>query len=171
VTGVIKAMGPELLGELLDGHASALVLYARQWCATPEDVVQEAFVKLLGQRPTPGNAVAWLYRVVRNGAISAARSTRRRERHETAAARQTTWFQSADDTRLTSDEVVAALQNLPIEQREIIVAHLWGRRTFEQIAELVGASASSAHRWYVEGLTALRERLEAPWPKNSRPPS
>ena len=33
-------MGPELLGRLFDDHAAALVLYARQWCATPEDVVQ-----------------------------------------------------------------------------------------------------------------------------------
>ena len=31
------------LGRLVDRHASALELYARQWCEAPEDVVQEAF--------------------------------------------------------------------------------------------------------------------------------
>ncbi len=32
-------MDPDLLGNLLDQHAAALELYARQWCDTPEDVV------------------------------------------------------------------------------------------------------------------------------------
>ena len=43
-------MGPEQLGELVDRHAAALVLYARQWCACPEDVVQTAFLKLVRLR-------------------------------------------------------------------------------------------------------------------------
>src|SRR5438309_2325962 len=78
-------MGPELLGRLLDQHASALVLYARQWCTAPEDVVQEAFLKLVAQPKPPASPVAWLYRVVRNGALSAARAARRRRHHEAVA--------------------------------------------------------------------------------------
>ena len=77
-------MTPELLGRLVDDHAAALTLFARQWCAAPEDVVQEAFVKLAAQRPLPNDPVAWLFRVVRNGASSAARADRRRRLHETA---------------------------------------------------------------------------------------
>ncbi len=45
--------GPELLTRLLDEHGAALVLYAQQWCTAPEDVVQEAFVRLMCQRPVP----------------------------------------------------------------------------------------------------------------------
>src|SRR6516162_1775122 len=60
-------MGPEQLNRLVNEHAAALVLYARQWCAAPEDVVQEAFIKLAARRPSPDNLVGWLYRVVRNG--------------------------------------------------------------------------------------------------------
>jgi len=37
-------MDPTFLGRLIDRHAAALVLYARQWCAAPEDVVQDAFL-------------------------------------------------------------------------------------------------------------------------------
>ena len=66
-------MGPSLLASLFDVHAAALALYARQWCDGPEDIVQEAFVKLARQRPPPDRAVPWLYRVVRNGAIAASR--------------------------------------------------------------------------------------------------
>ncbi|MGE3803113.1 MAG: RNA polymerase sigma factor [Gemmataceae bacterium] len=158
-------MGPEALGRLLDGHAGALTLYARQWCAVPDDVVQEAFIKLLGQRPAPDEPVAWLYRVVRNGAISASRGARRRQRLETARAATTpVWIEATEEQRLDGDAVTAALQDLPIEQREAIVAHLWGGLTFEQIARLAGSSSSTVHRHYAAGLVALRERLKLPCP-------
>ena len=48
--GKSRRMDSDLLGRLLDQHAAALTLYARQWCDTPEDVVQEAFLKLAGLR-------------------------------------------------------------------------------------------------------------------------
>jgi RNA polymerase sigma-70 factor (ECF subfamily) len=158
-------MGPELLGRLVDQHAAALVLYARQWSAVPEDVVQEAFLKLVAHRPPPDNPVPWLYRVVRNAAVSAARTERRRQRHEAVAAARAPWFAADADTEgLDAAAAKAALQALPPEQREVIVAHLWGGLTFEQIAVLAGGSSSTAHRRYVAGLTNLRERLGIPCP-------
>ncbi len=164
-------MGPEILGQLLDEHGPALVLYARQWCSAPEDVVQEAFLKLVAQKTPPVNPVSWLYRVVRNAALSAARAAKRRQRHEAiAAARTPAWFAMTDGVDLDSQTATAALQALPLEQREIIVAHLWGRLTFEQIAELTGRSSSTAHRWYLAGLSALRERLGVACPKTSVTP-
>jgi len=154
------------LARLVDEHAAALVLYARSWCGAPEDVVQEAFVKLAAQRPTPDNLVAWLYRVVRNGALSAARAERRRRHHETVAAtRAPPWFAPTEGGALDREAVARCLQGLPEEQRETIVAHLWGGLTFEQIGELTGVSASTAHRRYLAALSALRERLRVPCPK------
>jgi RNA polymerase sigma-70 factor (ECF subfamily) len=156
-------MGPDLLGRLLDRHAAALVLYARQWCAAPEDVVQEAFVKLSAVRPPPDNAVAWLYRVVRNAALDAARSELRRRRHEAeAAGRRPAWFVPVYGADLDADAVASALDHLPGDQRETVVAHLWGSLTFDQIGELSGVSSSTAHRRYVAALTTLRERLNVP---------
>jgi RNA polymerase sigma-70 factor (ECF subfamily) len=153
-------MGPEQLGRLMDDHAAALVLYARQWCAAAEDVVQEAFVKLAGQRPPPAQAVPWLYRVVRNGALTAARAERRRRQHEARAASCTpTWFVPAEGDALDAEAAAGALRALPPEQREVLVARLWGGLTFEQIAALAGLSTSTAHRHYHAGLVALRERL------------
>jgi RNA polymerase sigma-70 factor (ECF subfamily) len=165
----MKVMGPEQLSRLVDEHAAALVLYARQWCAAPEDVVQEAFVKLAAQRHSPDNLIGWLYRVVRNGACAAARAERRRRRHETAAALRTpNWFAPAEGARLDGETAAAALQGLPLEQRETLVAHLWGGLTFEQIGELTGVSSSTAHRRYLAGLSALRERLRVPCPKDPK---
>lgn len=164
----MDAVGPEQLTRLLDEHGHALVLYAQQWCDTPEDVVQEAFLKLVRQRAAPDSAVGWLYRVVRNGAISASRSAARRRHHEAAAShRDEPWFQPPQADRLDAATATLALRQLPIEQRETIVARIWGGLSFEQIAKLTGSSTSTVHRWYQAGLAALRERLGRPCRKKN----
>jgi RNA polymerase sigma-70 factor (ECF subfamily) len=163
-------MGPELLGLLLDTRAAALTLFARQWCATPDDVVQEAFVRLAGQPAPPSDPVAWLYRVVRNGAISAARSDRRRRRHEAAAA-SGEWFLPAEPSALDGTVATAAIESLPLEEREVIVAHVWGGLTFGQIAEITGVSSSTAHRRYQSALASLRAKLRVPCPTSEKRPN
>ena len=155
-------MEPEQLGLLIDTHGLALVLYARQWCATPEDVVQVAFLKLSNHRPTPAEIKPWLYRVVRNGAMTAGRAERRRRHHEGTAAGVAPWFAPVESSRLDAAMATDALAKLPLDEREVIVAHLWGGLTFEQIAPLIGLSAATAYRRYLSGLKALREHLEAP---------
>jgi RNA polymerase sigma-70 factor (ECF subfamily) len=152
---------------LVDAHAGPLVLYARQWCAEPEDVVQEAFLKLVRQRQPPCDAVAWLYRVVRNGAIDAAKMNRRRQRRESAVARPDRWFVESEIDGLDADNAVAALERLAPDTREIIVAHHWGGLSFEQIGEVVGCSASTAFRRYSAGVADLRKILEGPCPNRS----
>ncbi|HTU17715.1 MAG TPA: sigma-70 family RNA polymerase sigma factor [Gemmataceae bacterium] len=158
-------MGPELLERLAKEHAAALVLYARQWCDTPEDVVQEAFLKLVVQKTPPDHPLPWLYRVVRNAALQASRAERRRRHHETvAAARVPAWFVNTDLAGLDVAATTAALRSLPPEQSEVVVARIWGGLTFEQIGETVGCSAATAYRTYVAGLSALRAKLGAPCP-------
>ena len=155
-------MNAKMLGQLLDRHETALALYARQWCHIAEDVVQEAFVQLLKQKTVPNDPAAWLFRVVRNQAISAARSNRRRSERESRFARERPiWFEDGSTSDLDADEVARVLEGLPLEMREIIVAHLWGGLTFEQIVEISGGSSSTAHRRYAEGLSLLRERLNS----------
>jgi RNA polymerase sigma factor (sigma-70 family) len=155
-------IGPELLGHLFDAHSAALVLFARQWCEGPEDVVQEAFVRLARQRTLPDRVVPWLYRVVRNGAISASRSERRRRRREVRASSGEAWF-AATDARIDADHATRLLAELEPETREVIVARLWGGLTFEEVARLLGCSLTTAHRRYNAGLARLHERLERPW--------
>jgi RNA polymerase sigma-70 factor (ECF subfamily) len=155
----MTSIDPGRLGELIDRHGPALALFARQWTHDAEDVVQEALVRLAGERPSPDRPVAWLYRVVRNAAISAARSAGRRKRREHGIASVRPWFAPTEDRALDAEAVTSALAALPVDQREVIVAHLWGELTFDEIAELIGTSKSAAHRSYQAGLAALRERL------------
>src|SRR5690348_7286455 len=121
---------PELLSRLLDEHGAALVLYAQQWCNSPEDVVQDAFIQLMRQHPVPNNVCGWLYRVVRNSAISVSRSTTRRVRHETSAANEREpWFKSSVEDRIDASAAVAALESLPIDEREVVVLRIWSGRS------------------------------------------
>jgi RNA polymerase sigma-70 factor (ECF subfamily) len=157
-------MDSELLGHLIDRYAASLELYARQWCDAPEDVVQEAFLKLASQARSPDNVAAWLFRVVRHRAINAGIAGDRRRRHEAAAAvDHAAWFEEESSAgsglAVDPESVQAALLILPGDQREVIVARVWGGLSFEQVAELVGSSSSSVHRLYQSGLTTLRERL------------
>jgi RNA polymerase sigma-70 factor (ECF subfamily) len=163
-------MDPDHLGYLIDRYLSALVLYARQWCHAPEDVVQEAFIKLARQKESPTYPVAWLYRAVRNRAISESRSERRRQTHEgRVASKAPLWFTPSEDpSRLDAQAATDALGSLPLDQREIIVAHLWGGLTFEQIADLVGGSAATCWRRYAAGLAALRHKMGATCPTTAK---
>ena len=160
-------MLPHELGRLVDGRGPALILYARQWCHSPEDVVQDAFLKLVALHPPPRNAVAWLYRVVRNAAIDAGKADLRRKRRESATIHPGRWFVEPAVDGLDAEAAVAALQRLPVEEREAIVARLWGGLSFEQIAEAAGCSASTAFRRFSAGIDALRKELGVPCPNPS----
>jgi RNA polymerase sigma factor (sigma-70 family) len=160
-------MTPAQVARLINTYAAPLVLYARQWCVEPEDVVQESFVKLIRQGRPPRDAVAWLYRVVRNGAMDAGKMARRRQRRESAAARPDHWFVENEVDGLDAPTAVAALERLADEQREVIVAHHWGGLSFEQIAEVVGCSASTAFRRYTAGVEELRQQLGVTCPNRS----
>lgn len=160
-------MNPTDFGRLIDAHAAPLVLYARQFCDTPEEVVQDTFVKLVRQSRPPDDVVAWLYCVVRNGALDSAKICRRRRRRESAVARPVRWFVEQEVDGLDAEAAVAALDALAPEQRETIVAHHWGGLSFDQIGAVVGCSASTAFRRYTAGVEVLRKRLGVLCPKKS----
>ncbi len=152
---------PAWLARLLDEHARALVLYARGRCDCPEDVVPEALLRLVSQRKRPQRLVPWLYRVVRNGAISAARKQRRRGKRERRVAAPVAWFEEGDSA-LDAQQASAALAALPLELGEVVIARIWGDLTFAEIAELTGTSTSTAQRRYEQGIRELQSRLEQP---------
>jgi len=155
-------IAPEELGRLYREHAPALRLYVRQWPQGDEDLVQDAFIKLAQQSPPPGQVLPWLYRVVRNGALAAGRSEARRRRRQDRASAAEAWFVTTDD-QTDGREATQVLAELPLEQREVVVARIWGGLTYDEVARLVGCSLATAHRRYQAGLAALRERLNGPW--------
>lgn len=167
------AIGPEALGRMFDEHAPALVLYARQWCDTPEDVVQDAFVKLARQHIPPERMIPWLFRVVRNAAINARRDHEKRRKFEIQSSVESGvggWFTS-DDDRIDALHATHLLAELDLDTREVVVARFWGGLKFEEIARLQGCSLTTAHRRYQSGLAQLNERLEGTWIHQDPTPS
>lgn len=153
-----------LIAELLARHGAALALYARQWTVDADDCVQEALIELAGQRTAPDNPTAWLYRVVRNRALNAARGKRRRSEREQAVAERRR--ASTGPTPADAVEIEELLARLPCVDREIVVLRVWGQLSWQEIAELVGSSKSSVHRDYAAALARLREMGEPkPCPK------
>lgn len=156
--------GQSQISQLLNQHAAALELYAAQWTTTPADCVQEGFIELAArlQRSgeVPEHAVAWLYRVVRNRALNAARAERRRDRYERLAGRLVRRESEHPSADIDASALTKALDKLSESQREIVVLRIWSELTWKQIADLTETSSSSAQRHYVAALTKLRQHLE-----------
>lgn len=145
---------------LLREHADGLILYARQGVgAAAEDIVQDAFLKLLRTKTMPDAPKAWLYRVVRNALID-------RKRREVFCKTMSVdnWFESIsvseDVPDFDGEALTRALESLESMTREIIVSKIWGEMTFKEIAELTGRPTSSVHYDYQQGIARLRESLE-----------
>ncbi len=144
-------------------YAASLQLLARTRCSIAEDCVQEAFIRLAVQDPPPGDPLAWLVRVVRNEAINQFRcDQRRRHREQVVAHQKVPWLEPVDvlDTECpAADEIQELLMQLEIEDREILVAHVWAGLSFRQIAEAYDSSSSVVHRRYQTALLKLRDHL------------
>lgn len=151
----------ETLKRLYELHAPALLLYARVRCRFPEDAIQEAFIDLARQSDFPPDPVAWLYQAVRFRAINLNRGEQRRIRREQEVAlSKEGFFVSSPQQSIDTAELEEALKTLPEEQREIVIARIWGGLTFVQIAKLNGHSSSSVHRRYHEALEELKQKLD-----------
>src|ERR1051325_9136451 len=100
-------MKPVEIGYWFEELAPGLVLYARSlvglgrakngaWEA--EDLVQEAFIRLARQRALPANVRAWMLVTIRNAALDAIKSAKRRHARdqEVGRARWLTQLPGAD---------------------------------------------------------------------------
>ena len=154
---------PGQLGRLFEQWGGQLGLYARQWLdgALAEDVVQDAFVKLMSQRESPENVRAWLFRVVRNEAISRLRRQKSRKAYvERVSAEQVSWFESRADDLIDAETAQQAVESLSVEQREVVVLRIWGEMSLKEIAEIVGRPVSTVHSRHTAALAAMREYME-----------
>ena len=143
---------------LWNAHVRGLILYARQWAdREAEDVVQDAFLKLLQATPPPDDPKAWLYRVVRNAAID-----RQRKNRWFRPPPLENWFENLPDKKQPFDgvELTQLLESLPKDIREIVIAKIWGNLTFREIAELTQRPISSVHSDYQNGIERMRKMSE-----------
>ena len=143
--------------------APGLLLFARQWArstADAEDIVQEAFVKIWRRNHNIANR-GLLYATVRSIALDVLRRDSRRTRRESAAVSESDqmvqpMFEVEDETQRA---LVAALNLLPDEQREVLVMKIWNDLTFAEIASALEISQNTAASRYRYALAALKKNL------------
>ncbi len=66
-------------------------------------------------------------------------------------------FEQLDDSER---QLVAALDHLPRDQREVLVMKIWNELTFAEIAEALGISQNTAASRYRYGLAALKKTYQ-----------
>jgi RNA polymerase sigma factor (sigma-70 family) len=149
----------QTLAELIHCQAASLRLWITGRCSAPEDVVQEAFCRLAVADLPPDQPVAWLYRVCRNLAERQRTSDERRTRRE--VARASLEATNADPAAaLEQAELVAAVEGLPAELREVVIARVWGQLSLEEVGRLCQISTATACRRYAAALERLRKQLD-----------
>jgi RNA polymerase sigma-70 factor (ECF subfamily) len=146
------------LTELIESQAVCLQLWVRSRCAAWEDVVQEAFCRLAVQEPPPDKPVSWLYRVCRNLAEKQRLSDHRRRQRERTHAKSEVTSNDGPDSQDVED-ILAAVEMLSTDRREVLVARIWGQLSLEEIGALCGISASTAFRRYEAALKELRSNV------------
>ena len=157
---------PAEIARLWRQHSSGLLLLVRARFGSrvdceAEDILQDAFTRLARQTQMPEDVLAWLVRTSRNLAIDALRSSKRRKEREGAVASgRLDWFEETHSSAAFDLEAEAAIAELPADEREILVAHLWNGMSFRQIASAFETSSSAANRRYQSALEHLRSRLD-----------
>ncbi|HYR22501.1 MAG TPA: sigma-70 family RNA polymerase sigma factor [Chthoniobacterales bacterium] len=143
--------------------APGLLLFARQWARSPadaEDIVQEAFVRFWRKHHDIANR-GLLYATVRSIALDFLRRDSRRARRESMAIADID--QTVPPTFEIEDEsqrqLVAALDLLPNEQREVLVMKIWNELTFAEIASTLEISQNTAASRYRYALATLKKNL------------
>ncbi|WP_433334385.1 sigma-70 family RNA polymerase sigma factor [Spirillospora sp. CA-294931] len=156
----------EAYTELFDSHFWGLVRLARLLGADdPEDVAQEAFVRLHRKHRTlrdPNAALAYLRSTVCNLTRNRLRHLRMaRLRHVKLADRALA--DSAEQTvvhRESVRELLAALAQLPRRQRECLVLRYWLDLSERETAEALGVAAGTVKAHTARGMSTLTKKLE-----------
>ncbi len=161
--------------ELLASHADRVFSYARWVLQDPEDaadVVQEAFLRLWerGGDLEERGRVAWLQRVAHNLCVDRRRRSstwRRRLSHLAGAApdelpvgrRAATDPEQEMLLNERQQTLLAALSNLPVGIRSVLVMHYYEGLKYREIAEILDSNENAVKARIHRGRQALRRIL------------
>ncbi len=162
--------------QLYLAHRAALVEYALPIVGDrmrAEDVVQEAFIRFAPDGASATDATVnqplnYLYRIVRNLAYDFTRRRAAEHRHRDEV--RSWWLVPATPRtpeqelghRQDVEQVEAVLADLRPPVRRAVEMHRLGGHTLQEIADELGVSVNTAHRWVREAVVKLAVRLATP---------
>jgi RNA polymerase sigma-70 factor (ECF subfamily) len=131
--------------------------------AAAQDVVQEAFLKLLGNGHPVENLPGWLHRVTHNLALDhLRRESRLRRLHRDAAPDSEPLADSADrelDRREAEAVLAQELGKLPPNERAVLFLKLKEHKSYKEISAITGLGTGNVGFLIHQGLKRLSARL------------
>lgn len=158
-------MNHTTLTSLVNQHTPMLRALAHQLVregAAAEDLVQTTFLALAGLPDPPNHPKAWLWQTLRRLGAASHRQRFRREKREMRVAQSEACHPNPLEELChseDSDRLQDALDTLSPDDRELLVAVLWGNLSFAEAARVLGGSSSSLHRRYHQILNRLRQEI------------
>jgi RNA polymerase sigma-70 factor, ECF subfamily len=148
--------------------------------ALAEDLVQEVFWRVWRRSARfaqeRGQVAPWLRTVARNVSVDELRRMRTRPVLVRAEVEQSRMLQLADDQadvvastmkREQRGTIVSALQQLPVEQRQVIELNYFGGRTYKEIAAALNRPLGTVKTRARLGLRKLKQALAMESPRTS----
>ena len=161
-------LGSRWVREALEKHESALLAWAERLLRDPhgaQDLVQEAFLRLLREERGSVRLPAWLYTVVRRLALDRLRRAKVMERADTPLVEAHPSDRGPAGEAEIRDEAATALRvlsALPEKQHEALRLRLSGGLSYREIAEVMETTADHVGVLLHEGLKTMRRRLGIP---------
>jgi RNA polymerase sigma factor (sigma-70 family) len=136
---------------------------ADEWEA--EDILQDVFYELIEayrmMEPIE-HATAWLFRVARNRITDLFRKTKPQQLDKQDLLPSSDDAPDAEYARtIFLEQLQAALDELPANQREVFVAHEIEGRSFKELAAITGVSVNTLISRKHYAVLHLRERLQS----------
>ncbi len=166
-------------GAVVDRYQTPLLRYVGHLMGrgpeAAEEVVQDAFMRLIVQtrRDGPGSVrklSSWLFRVAHNQAISALRKLSKDDKLEQRDVQDAVTGRFEPDEasdmlndmirREMCDRAIEELNNLPSQQKQVLLLKLIQGFTLRDIGEIVGLSVSNVSYRVSQGLRELAIRLK-----------
>jgi RNA polymerase sigma factor (sigma-70 family) len=143
-------------------HGAALLLFASAISGDPcrsQDALHQVFLKAIenGSLSQAIDKKSYLFACVRNAVLNDAK---RQDRSMPLDA-DSAWFSPPDRDYAGELNLRRALGDLPDDQREVMILHVWGELTFSEIGDLLGISSNTAASRYRYALAKLRGSMFA----------
>lgn len=170
---LIELMVAYQRGELdaFEGLFQALSVNVRNYLASlarsidrADDLLQETFLQVHRSRHTyaaPRPVKPWVFGIARHVFLMDRRARGRKAKHETLAKEDlpdVPVSALAEDLPVT-DELMAALQELPEDRREAVILHHLHGFTFKEIGSMLGITSRAAKLRSFRGVQRLRGLL------------
>jgi RNA polymerase sigma-70 factor (ECF subfamily) len=146
----------------------SLRAFARGLCGNrdlADDLAQEAMMRAWAARDSfePGtNFRAWIFMILRNHFYTTIRKNSRMTSWDPEAAERLLVQEAAQPHAIHMSDVEKALQQLPAEQREMLLLVGAGGASYEEAAEIAGCALGTVKSRLARGRTALAAIINGP---------